>query len=274
MKNKNQRIIEKFIKKDNFCNICQQPRKLSEDHVPPQACPPAKSRVISKLLYEIVGDRSFRPRFSQNGVYYKTICSECNNGLGSKYDLALGEFSKKVESFVESSIALPDSFEIECCPNAILRSVLGHLLAAKTETDEIVIDSLIRPSILNETVPIHDDIHVFYWIYPYEKTIILRDFLMPAIRGMLDTKGHFNMIKFYPIAFLITYQLPTYEGLSSLHKFNSIPVNDKACVTINLQAAKSSTWPEECLETEHFLLFGRAIKDSVYSVPRIQRIKV
>jgi hypothetical protein len=140
MKNKKQRIIEKFIKKDNICNICQQPRKLSDDHVPPQACPTAKSRVISKLLYEMVGDRSFRPRISQSYVYYKTICSECNNNLGSKYDLALSEFSKKVQSFVESSIALPDLFEVECYPNAILRSILGHLLAAKTETDQVVID--------------------------------------------------------------------------------------------------------------------------------------
>ncbi|MEB3122594.1 MAG: hypothetical protein VKL41_15405 [Snowella sp.] len=154
MKNKKQRIIEKFIKKDNICNICQQPRKLSDDHVPPQACPTAKSRVISKLLYEMVGDRSFRPRISQSYVYYKTICSECNNNLGSKYDLALSEFSKKVQSFVESSIALPDLFEVECYPNAILRSILGHLLAAKTETDQVVIDSLIRPSILDESLPI------------------------------------------------------------------------------------------------------------------------
>ncbi|PLZ18189.1 hypothetical protein CBP21_21690 [Fischerella thermalis WC246] len=32
----------------------------------------------------------------------------------------------------------------------------------------------------------------------------------------------FNLIKFYPLAFLITHQLASYEGLSSLHQFNQL----------------------------------------------------
>jgi len=274
MKNRKQKIIENFVKKDDFCNICQNQAKLSADHVPPKACPPAKNRFISKLLYEIVGDRSFRPRISQSGVQYKTICSSCNNDLGQRYDWALGEFTQRIESFVESSIVLPDSFEVECYPNAIIRSVLGHLLAAKTETDEVVIDSIIRPTIRDQSLPIHKDIHVFYWVYPYEKTIILRDFAMPAIRGRLNTVGFFNMIKFYPIAFLITHQLVKYEGLPSLHQFNSLPASDKAYLKVDLRNVKSSTWPEECLGMENFLMVGRAANDSVYAVPRIKTIKV
>ncbi len=175
MKKHKKLIIEKFIKKDKICNICQQEKDLSVDHVPPKACPPAKNVVISKLLYEMTGNRSFIPRLSQSGVTYKTICCDCNNKLGDKYDWALGEFSRKVESFVESSLVLPDSFEIECYPNAIMRSVLGHILAAKTQTDEVVVDTLIRPSIFDGSLPIHNDIHIFYWVYPYERISILRD---------------------------------------------------------------------------------------------------
>lgn len=267
-------IVEKFRKKDAFCNICsKETLKLSEDHVPPRTCPPAKNRVISKLIYQMTGDRSFRPRISQSGVSYTTICSDCNNKLGSRYDDALGEFSRKIESFVESCIALPDSFEVECYPNAIMRSILGHLLAAKTETDEVVIDNLIRPFIFDPLLPIHDDIYIFYWVYPYETTIILRDFAMPAIRGRLNTAGFFNMIKFYPIAFLITHKLDSYEGLPSLHKFNNLSPNDKACLKINLRPVQQSTWPEECLGLENFLMFGRSANDSVYSVPRAKVIK-
>jgi len=268
------KIIEKFRKKDNICNICScEESKLSEDHVPPKTCPPAKNVVISKLLYQMTGDRSFRPRISQSGVSYTTICSNCNNKLGSDYDWALGEFSRKIESFVESCIALPDSFEVECYPNAVMRSILGHLLAAKTETDEVVIDNLIRPFIFDTSLPIHDDIHIFYWVYPYEKTIILRDFGMPAIRGKLNTAGFFNMIKFYPIAFLITHKLDSYEGLPSLHKFNSLSPNDKACLKINLRPVQSSTWPEECLGLENFLMVGRAAHDSVHAVPRTKVVQ-
>ncbi|RAM47956.1 MAG: hypothetical protein C6Y22_30525 [Hapalosiphonaceae cyanobacterium JJU2] len=274
MTNYKQSIIEKFKKKDRICNICQQEKELSDDHVPPKACPPAKNIVISKLLYEMIGERSFRKRNSQNGVTYKTICRDCNNGLGTKYDWALGELSKKIESFVESNLILPDSFEVECHPNAIMRSVLGHLLAAKTETDEVVIDNLIRPCILDPSLPIHDDIDIFYWVYPYEKTIILRDFGMPAVRGNLQRSGFFNMIKFYPIAFLITHQLKSYEKLLSLHQFNKLIPSDKANIQINLRSVKSSTWPEECLGTENFLALGRSANDSVYAVPKAKKIKI
>ena len=274
MKNSKQSIIEKFNKKDNICNICQQEKELSDDHVPPKVCPPAKNIVISRLLYEMTGERSFRPRISQNGITYKTICSDCNNGLGTRYDWALGEFSQKIENFINSKLILPDSFEIECHPNAIMRSVLGHLLAAKTETDEVVIDNLIRPCILEPSLPVPDDIHLLYWVYPYEKTIILRDFVMPAVRGHLQTSGFFNMIKFYPIAFLITHQLNSYEGLLSLHRFNKLTPSDKANIPINLRSIKSSTWPEECPGTENFLFLSRSANDSVYAVPKAQKIKI
>lgn len=265
-------VTEKFKKKNNICNICQKHAKLSEDHVPPKVCPSAKNQLISKFLYQMTNDRSFRPRISQSGVSYTTICSDCNNDLGSKYDLELGSFSKKVESFVESNITLPSTFSIECSPNAIMRSILGHLLAAKTEDDEVVIDKLIRPCILDPSKPIHDDIHIFYWVYPYEKTIILRDFGMPAIRGRMDTAGFFNMIKFYPIAFLITHGLASYENLRSLHQFNGLSPNEKAYIQIDLQPVQNDTWPET-LDLENFLMLGRSAHDSVYATPRIRTIK-
>lgn len=204
---------------------------------------------------------------------YKTICSDCNNKLGDKYDWALGEFSRKVESFVESKLTLPDFFDIECYPNAIMRSILGHLLAAKTETDEVVIDKLIRPSIFDDSLPIHNDIHIFYWVYPYKNISILRDFGMPAVRGDLQSCGMFNMIKFYPIAFLITYQLSNYEGLLSLHQFNQLPPGNKAKVQIDLRPIRRLTFPEECIGMENFIMLSKAANDSVHAVPKQDKNK-
>jgi hypothetical protein len=265
-------ITEEFRKKDRICNICQHEKELSYDHVPPQSCPPAKSRVTSKLLYQIIGDTSFRPRPDQNGVKFKTICSDCNNLLGTKYDRALSDFARRIESFVDSNLELPDSFEVECLPNAVMRSILGHLLAAKTETDDVAIDRLIRPSIIDPATPVHDDIHVLYWVYPYEETVILRDFCMPAIRGRFQDVGFFNLIKFYPLAFLVTHQLASYEGLSSLHQFNQLLPSKKSNIQINLRSTKQSRFPEECSDG-NLLAVGRAARDSVYSVPKPQSKK-
>lgn len=260
-------ITEKFHKKDKVCNICQKEKELSVDHVPPQSCPPAKSRVTSKLLYKMIGDTSFRPRQDQSGVTFKTICSDCNNLLGSRYDWALGELARTIESFVESNLSLLDFFEVECQPNAVIRSILGHLLAAKTETDEVIIDGLIRPSVIDPSIPIHDDIHMLYWVYPYEETVILRDFCMPEVRGRFQDFGFFNLIKFYPLAFLVTHQLSSYEALSSLHQFNQLLPSEKRNVQINLRSTRHSRFPEECSD-DNFLALGRTARDSVHSVPK------
>lgn len=266
------RITEKFHKKDSICNICQQEKVLSIDHVPPKACPPANSRVTSKLLYQMIGDKSFRPRQDQNGVTFKTICSDCNNLLGSRYDPALVDISQRIESFLESNLSLPYSFEIECQPNAVMRSVLGHFLAAKTETDEVLIDGLIRPCVIDPSMPIHDDIHILYWVHPYENTVILRDFYMPAVRGRFGDPGFFNLLKFYPLAFLVTHQLPSYEGLSSLHQFNKLAPSEKTNVQINLRSTKQSKFPEDC-SGNNVLAIGRTERDSVYSVPKSKKVK-
>jgi hypothetical protein len=96
---------------------------------------------------------------------------------------------------------------------------------------------------------------------------------MPAVRSNLHTFGMFNMIKFYPIAFLITHQLPKYEGLLSLHQFNQLPPGDKAKLQINLRPIRSSTFPEECSGNENYLAFGRTANDSVLALPRQKKGK-
>lgn len=279
-KKKNQSKNKKnntFNKKDNICNICQIEKPLSKDHVPPRACPPVKQRIILKLLPQILRGKGFdtNPKFSQNGVYYKTICEKCNNDiLGGQYDRYLGDFTNTIETLIDSSFTLPQEFKVECYPNAIMRSILGHLLAAKTETDEVVDDTLIRPCVLDSSLPIPEEINVFYWIYPYEEIVIFRDFIMPSIRGDLKTIGHFNMIKFYPVAFLIVHQLKSYEGLDSLHHFNKLPFDQKSSISIKLNPIRSSTWPEECVGMENFLAFGRSGNDAISSIPHIKQIKV
>ena len=136
-----------------------------------------------------------------------------------------------------------------------------------------MIDTLIRPCILDNSLPIPNDVHIFYWVYPYEKISILRDFGMPAVRGNFQVPGFFNMIKFYPIAFLITHQLPSYEGLLSLHKFNQLYPSDKANVQIYLRPIKPSTFPEECTGVDNFLMLGRTANDSVYAVSKSKKTK-
>jgi hypothetical protein len=95
---------------------------------------------------------------------------------------------------------------------------------------------------------------------------------MPAIRGRFQDVGFFNLIKFYPLAFLVTHQLASYEGLSSLHQFNQLLPSKKSNIQINLRSTKQSRFPEECSDG-NLLAGGRAARDSVYSVPKPQSKK-
>jgi hypothetical protein len=66
---------------------------------------------------------------------------------------------------------------------------------------------------MNTKIPA--EIHIFYWVYPYDCTIIIRDFGMPAVRGNFSDIGFFQTIKSFPVAYLVSDK-PRYENLPEL----------------------------------------------------------
>jgi hypothetical protein len=269
-KNKKPKKSSVRRKSDNICNICQEQTELTKDHVPPKTCQKFSQVLIHKLLSDSKTDKGFSPQIGQNGLYYKTICPDCNNNiLGGKYDKYLGDFTKNIESLIKSSIMIPGKISVRCYPNAIARSLLGHLLAAKTETDEVVLDQLIRPCVLDETISIPSSINIFYWIYPYKNIKVIRDFAMVSCTNTTRNFGYFNLLKFYPVAFLIAHDLEEYDNLDSLKDFKNMPFDQEAEISIKLNPIRYSNWPEDINNTNRFLLFGQStFNDSVNVTPR------
>lgn len=80
----------------------------------------------------------------------------CNNTLLGRYDDDLKVLVDAISRFCETKLVLPlrsPELPIRCRPRAILQSVLGHLLAAKSITDESGhLDVALRPSIMDPTV--------------------------------------------------------------------------------------------------------------------------
>jgi hypothetical protein len=77
------------------CNICGTSGPLTEDHTPPKGCYPPTAvelhSVVTRLNRD--ADGAGKPRLSQNGVKFRTLCGRCNNGLlGSDYDPPLIRF--------------------------------------------------------------------------------------------------------------------------------------------------------------------------------------
>ena len=72
-----------------------------------------------------------------------------------------------------------------------------------------------RQHVLNPTAKLPTDLNVFYFVYPYPNVIVIRDVLMPAHRGSFYTNGIFSMLKYFPIAYVVT-NLKEYERLHLL----------------------------------------------------------
>ena len=256
-------------KNDQICNICRKTRKLSEDHIPPKGTLIKKNFWIDNFgRIFLKSENKPRLKFSQSGIRFETICASCNNKL-SKYDRKLIRFASDIQSLIinRENIKSLTKISVNIFPNAIMRSVLGHLLAAKTETDNVVPDNKIRSFILNDSLPVHEDIHILYWFYPYSNIRISRDFTMSSKRGTFSNFGFYSVIKFFPIAFLIS-DLPFYEGLPSLDEYKNLSVNHQSKIELSIFPMKEEDWPESVTEDNHFVAGGRSFMDSLIAKPK------
>jgi hypothetical protein len=254
--------------KVSLCNICRTKARMTWDHVPPKGGIELKPVEQESVFHRLTTDQKEKVfTISQNGVKFRTICGKCNNDwLGGKYDPALNEFTLTTGKLLQAAIQLPPVINVRARPTAIIRAILGHLLAAKSDIDDVVLDNEIRSFFFDEDAPIPDSIYVFYWIYPYASIIVLRDFVMPAVRGKFEGAGFFNLLKYFPIAYLVS-DIQSYEGLSELTIFRNLKSSEFANIPIPLHKVQHYAWPET-VEDQHMVMVSKSIQSSVYATPR------
>jgi len=250
-----------------LCNICRTIQPLTWDHVPPTGAksitPVEQHSVLTKLT--ATGDPE-QYDISQNDVKYRTLCKKCNEMLGSRYDPALIKLTDAVGLCRKSELTLPRVIPVKTQPIAVAKSILGHFLAAKGHVDDVVMDQQMRPCVLDENLPVPDNLHVFYWLYPYNYVVTLRDIVMPAIRGRFNELGFFSVLKFFPLGYLVC-DLPKYEGLSELTLFRKLATYENDTIDIDLKSLKHPQWPEST-EGNNFMAGGMSIQSSVFAKER------
>lgn len=254
--------------KVSLCNLCRQKKSLSWDHVPPKGGIEITSVEQEAILERLTGDPA-KPKYSisQNGVKYRTLCAKCNNEwLGAKYDPILNDFAIGIGRFLNTTIDLPPVIDYETKPTALIRAILGHLLAAKAHIDDSIFDQRVRDFFFDESVGIPDDTRIFYWIYPYEDIVIIRDIVMPAVRGRGGKLGFFNILKYFPIGYVVC-DLDSYEGLNELTRFRRLRPDQSASVPINLRGIRHPQWPE-IVDGGNFIAGGLSLESSLHAKPR------
>lgn len=227
---------------------------------------------METLLYVFTRKEEVRKiRESQNGIKFRTICKECNEFLGVNYDTVINDFASSVGRYLKSQLKFPETLHHKTKPVRLMRGILGHFLAAKAEFDEVLFDQQVRQFIFDEDEAIPENIHIFYWVYPYDCTIILRDFGMPAIRGNFKGFGFFQTLKYFPVAYLISDK-PRYENLLELTKYRTYGINDEVEIPIQLSRVEHHYWPE-MVDRGNILFGGQAVAGSVTASPKTLGVK-
>lgn len=256
--------------KVGLCNICSQMKDLTWDHVPPKGGIEISTMKMESLFDVFTGTDEAKNCESQNGLKFRTICKECNEFLGQKYDPVVNEFALSVGRYLKSRFKFPEIIHHKTKPLRLIKGILGHLIAAKVEYDDVVLDTQVRAFILDENSLVPDNIHIFYWVYPYDRTVILRDFAMPSVRGKFEKFGVFHTLKYFPIAYLVSDN-KKYEGLSELTKYKNVHVDDEIEVQIDLKRVEHHYWPE-IVDSGNILLGGESARNALTAVPKKRKV--
>jgi len=246
------------------CNICGISGPLTWDHVPPKGGIELAPVHMKSIFQNLTGTfEGFKTLESQNGVKYRTICKPCNEKMGQKYDPVINSFALSVGRYLKTLLTLPTVINHTTKPAALIRGLLGHLIAAKVQHDEVIFDKQVAPLVFNESKSIPDNIHIFYWIFPYDFSCTLRDM---AITQLTDPKKaiHFcHVIKYFPIGYLISDQ-PSYEGLDELTKYKNLKTQEETAIPIRLKPIRPSNWPEMVDDTR-IIFGGQALSNSIFA---------
>jgi hypothetical protein len=248
------------------CNVCGVVGPLSWDHVPPKGGIELEAVEIDRVAAVFTsGLAAEHPEISHDGLKFRTLCAKHNSYLGAQFDPALNDFAITVGRFLRTSLELPAVLHVEVRPMAIARAVLGHILAARLSSQDSFFDPLIREVVLDPQRAIPEDINIFYWMYPYAQQIVLRNALMPLRRGNFQEFQQFGMLKYFPIAYLVT-TASTYEGLDSLTTWRNEPATATVSVPVRLKRVQDAYWPEAAAP-DSSLFGGEELIESVQAYP-------
>ena len=231
------------------CAICSKKAKLTEDHIPPRGCVRPTQVAVQNLLFQFPGAlNSPGPRRSQNGVKFRSICKVCNSERLAKFDVDLARLTNAVTTHALSGLALPSTVTIDTRPIAIIKSVIGHLLAFTGEErpPKGVFDESLAAYFLGEQHTLDPRVDIFYWFFPYRDQILVRDSAFVRLLKNADRPFAFKLIKFFPLAFFVTFEKPEHvfvEG-HSLEWARRLSIADEHPLGLDLRSFPPRHWPE------------------------------
>jgi len=207
-----------------------------------------------------------RPLISQNGYKIRSICGDYNSTLGREYDPAIAQLCATITDYLKSPLTLPASATFDTKPARLLRGILAHLLAAKLSPDPCLVDQAIREFLSDHSRPLSDNVHLYYWLYPFAQISVLRDFGTVFETGKGRKPAFCSIMKFPPLAMFLT-DAEYFHGLPDLATMSHFSIDDPGRIHVQFHDIRPQTWPEGT-EYSGFILMGNAGTQSIHGAPR------
>lgn len=196
-------------------------------------------------------------RYFQRGPSYRSLCGRCNNELlGAIYDPALAHFCTEVRRITNTRLELPYRFAINVQPQLVMRSVLGHLAAMGVNRyRKGDVTEPFRDYMLDQTLPLPTQVRFYYWVYPFRSQVLIRDACISNLRSRVITL--FWLMKFFPLAFLVTFDEPEGRQFQALNldQFRFVQFDSYVPIDIQLFPLVHEHWPESPTD-ESFIMYG------------------
>ena len=201
-------------------------------------------------------DLFFGRRFN-GGVRFRTLCSDCNNGLGGREDKAIGAFFERIRKLVESPLIIESNVNVMAKPNLIYRGLLAHLVSANDNGVPSGFDLEARELFFGKRNLNQSSWNLFYWMYTGSKLFLMRDAYHTVWHPRVKLVP-IHVLKFFPLAFMFT-QEPWFLGLPNMRLF--LRPKDVEEIDVPIDLGRRDThpfWPVTASPHNMILLGGNS----------------
>jgi hypothetical protein len=214
-------------------------------------------RAQSYLAASTANSELYFGRTFRGGIRFRTLCAECNNGLGAKEDKALISFCERVKKIIESPILRSPMSRVPAKPNLIYRGLLGHLVAANDSGVPSAFDTDARELFFRRRDLRSATYSLFYWIYVDDALFLMRNAYHTVWHPRVEVRP-IQIAKMYPLAFMFV-QEPWFLGLPNMRSF--LRANDEQEYDVPIWIYRRDTspvWPVVAEQQNIILLAGNS----------------
>ena len=238
------------------CALCLNYSDLTQNHVPPESVGNSEHWIARSYLAASTANRDlYFGRQFKGGLRFRTLCADCNNGLGGKQDKVIGDFFECTRKLIESPIILAPTVQVTTKPNHIYKGLLAHIVSANDSGAPSTFDAEARDLFFGRKNLKSSTWNLFYWIYTNPKIFVMRNAYFTIWQPRVEIIT-IQIIKFYPLSFMFT-QEPWFYGLPNMRLL--LQSRDDEEVDVPIQVGRRDGhqfWPVTAEPSNMILLAG------------------